>query len=105
MEEILTLLDNNHINVIIIPANCTDRLQPLNLAVNKSVKDFLRKEFRKWYADQVCSQLDENRIELIDLRLTSIKSLGVKWMNNAFDYINSKPEIIKNGFSNAGISQ
>ena len=67
MEEILTLLDNNHINVIIIPANCTDRLQPLNLAVNKSVKDFLRKEFRKWYADQVCSQLDENRIELIDL--------------------------------------
>ena len=101
----MTLLDNNHINVIIIPANCTDRLQPLDLTVNKSVKDFLQKEFRKWYADQVCSQLDENRIELIDLRLTSIKSLGAKWMNNAFDYIKSKPKIIKNGFSNAGISQ
>ena len=104
-EEILTLLDDNHINVIIIPANCTDRLQPLDLAVNKSVKDFLRSEFRDWYAKQVCSQLDEDCVELIDLRLTTIKPLGAQWMANAFDYIKSKPEIIKNGFSSAGISQ
>ena len=40
-EEILTLLlDNNNINAIIIPANCTDKLQPLDLTVNKPVKDF-----------------------------------------------------------------
>ena len=35
-EEILTLSDDNHINVIIIPTNCTDRLQPLDLVDNKS---------------------------------------------------------------------
>ena len=104
-EEVLTLLDDNHINVIIIPANCTDRLQPLDLAVKKSVKDFLRREFRDWYIKQVCSQLDEDRVELIDLRLTNIKPLGARWMANAFNYIKSKPEIIKNGFSSAGISQ
>jgi len=104
-EEILTLLDNNNINAIIIPANCTDKLQPLDLTVNKPVKDFLRREFRDWYAKQVWSQLDEDRIELIDLRLTTIKPLGAQWMTNAFDYIKSKPDIIKNGFSSAGISQ
>ena len=104
-EEILTLLDDNHNNVIIIPANCTDRLQPLDLAVNKSVKDFLLREFRDWYVKQVCSQLDEDHVEPIDLRLTTIKPLGARRMANAFDYIKSKPEIIKNGFSSAGISQ
>ena len=40
-EEILTLLDHNNISIIIIPANCTDRVEPLDLAVNKPVKDFL----------------------------------------------------------------
>jgi len=100
-EEILTLLDQNKINVIIIPVNCTDRLQPLDLAVNKPEKGFLRKEFQDWYAKQICSQLDEDHVELTDLHL---KPLGAQWMVNAFDYIKSKPEIIKNGFSSAGIS-
>ena len=42
---------------IIIPANCTDRLQPLDLSVNKAAKDFLRTQFSNWHADQICSQL------------------------------------------------
>ena len=31
---ILTLLDSHYINVVLIPANCTDRLQPMDLSVN-----------------------------------------------------------------------
>ena len=38
---ILILLDQNNINVVLVPANCTDRLQPLDLSVNKSVKSYL----------------------------------------------------------------
>ena len=52
---ILTLLDSHNINVALIPANCTDRLQPLDLSINKPAKDFLRKQFESWYAKQVCS--------------------------------------------------
>ena len=37
--ELLTILDENNINVILIPANCTDRLQPLDISVNKAVKN------------------------------------------------------------------
>ena len=80
----------NNINIIIIPASCTDRLESLDLTANKSVKDFLRRQFWDWFAQQVCSQLDEDRIELIDLRLTTMKPLGAQWMANAFDYIKSK---------------
>ena len=42
---IFKLLEEHHINVILIPANCTDRLQPLDLSFNKAAKTFLRSKF------------------------------------------------------------
>ncbi len=42
--------------IVVVPANCTDRLQPLDVSLNKSAKEFLRK-FHEWYADQVRLQL------------------------------------------------
>ena len=47
------LLDSNHVYVVKVPPNCTGHLQPMDLAVNKSVKDFLRKQFQIWYSEQV----------------------------------------------------
>ena len=50
-KNLLTFLDENNVHVVLIPANCTDKLQPLNLSVNKAAKDFLRsKFFQNWYA-------------------------------------------------------
>lgn len=48
----LKLIDEHNVNVVLIPPNCTDRLQPLDLNVN------LRSQFRQWYAKELCSQLD-----------------------------------------------
>ena len=39
-ENFLKLLESNHINVLLVPANCTDRLQPLDLSINKPAKNF-----------------------------------------------------------------
>ena len=39
-ENFLKLLESNHINVVLVPANCTDRLQPLDLSINKPAKNF-----------------------------------------------------------------
>ena len=38
---ILTLLEDNNVHVAIVPANCMDCLQPLDVSVNKAVKDHL----------------------------------------------------------------
>ena len=37
---VFTLLEENDILVVKVPSNCTDRLQPMDLVVNKAVKDF-----------------------------------------------------------------
>ena len=57
---VLDVLGDNNIFIALVPANCTDRLQPLDVSVNKSVKEFLRGQFHKWYAGEVCSQLRES---------------------------------------------
>ena len=37
------ILDENDIHVCLLPLNTTDRLQPMDISVNKPAKDFLRK--------------------------------------------------------------
>ena len=45
------------------PSNTTDRIQPMDLTVNKPAKDFLKRCFGDWYAEQIQTQLEENDIE------------------------------------------
>ena len=60
-EKILGLLQHHHVLIAIVPANCTDRLQPLDVSVNKSAKEYLRRQFQSWYSDQVCHNILQNK--------------------------------------------
>ena len=44
-ELILAMLEENNVYFVIIPPNCTDCLQLLDISVNKAAKEFLRKKF------------------------------------------------------------
>ena len=44
--DVINLLDHHGIDVIYLPANCTGELQPLDLSVNKSVKDIVNNVFK-----------------------------------------------------------
>ncbi len=89
----------------IVPANCTDRLQPLDVSVNKSAKECLRRQFQQWYADQVCKQLELGKaVAFIDLKMSVVKPLSVKWLIAVHEYIGSHSDIVKNGFKEAGIT-
>ena len=103
MQNILALLEAKHIYVV-VPANCTDRLQPLDVSVNKAAKEYLRRQFQDWYSEQISKQLHKtNAIAPVDLKLSIVKPLGAKWMMGLYDYMKSKPEIIINGFKEVGI--
>lgn len=104
-EGIFSMLRENNIYIVKVPANCTDRLQPMDLSVNKSIKEFMRDKFRQWYARQVEEQLEQGVEEFSqpDLRMSVMKPVGAKWLISVYDYLRSNESIISNGFKAAGI--
>ena len=97
-ETILSLLDSNHLRLSIVPANCTDRLQALDVSVNKPVKEFLRRKFQKWYSEEVCRQVQSGKTVKVDLAMSVVKPLGAEWLIDLDLYMQSNPSLIINGF-------
>ena len=100
---ILQTLKDNNILYVAVPNNCTDRLQPLDLSVNKAVKQFMRAEFQDWYGKEICKQLEQGVEEEVDLRLTIMKPLSAQWMVKCYQYLVDHPNLAVNGFRAAGI--
>ena len=46
--------------------NTIDLLQPLNIAVNKLAKEYLRWEFQDWYSAEVMKQLDGQDLDCLE---------------------------------------
>ena len=65
------ILDKNNTLYILLPANCTDRLQPIHLSVNKPAKDYMKAKFQDWYGSIVYKQLEDGVEESVDLRLST----------------------------------
>jgi len=40
IDDVYNMLESNNIQVVKVSSNCTDRLQPMDLSINKPVKDF-----------------------------------------------------------------
>ena len=59
---------NNGIHNVNVPANCTDKLQPLDISVNKPLKDEMKKLFHTWYVEvhnQIVSSVQDVRLILV----------------------------------------
>ena len=89
--DVLQILKENHIDTLLIPASCTDRLQPLDVSVNKSAKVFLRKKFQLWYSEQVCSQLqnESGEVKPVDLHL-NVTGFGKMCIVHTSDFAHSE---------------
>ena len=86
------VLDTNNILVVGIPANCTDRLQPMDLSINKPFKDHMKTSFQMWYAQQVCLQLQQKQVhKVVDLSLSIVKPLSTHWITAAFAHVQGNP--------------
>ena len=102
-DELFELLEINNILYVIVPPNTTDRLQPLDLSVNKPAKDYMKSKFQNWYGQIICQQLEDGVNEEVGMRLSVMKPLIGKWIVDMYHYLTSKPDIIVNGFHKAGI--
>ena len=82
-----------------------DRLQPMDVSVNKPAKAFLRKKFQEWYTQEISKQLDGSaEVAPFDLRLCIVKPLGARWMMQLYDHMKPDPSLVANGFKGAGIT-
>ena len=97
-------LEDCNIQSVLVPAGCTDQLQPLDLTVNKVAKSFLRQEFQQWYAEEIANQ-DEEKMELVDLSTARMKSIGARWLIQLYEHLCDHPHHGINGFLAAGILQ
>ena len=50
-----------NIAYVYVPANCTSKLQPMDLSVQKCVKDRMRNSFEDYYAELVVKSLETKR--------------------------------------------
>ena len=102
------LLEENNIFVALLPPNTTDLLQPLDLAVNKPAKSYLRQQFQDWYAKQISDQLGQDManavLEPVDLSLPLMKEPGAKWLTEMTEYLSANPQFVVNGFIRSGIT-
>jgi len=55
------LINEYDTDVLIIPGGCTPVLQPLDVGINKPVKDKLRSKFSKWMTKQTEESLSNNK--------------------------------------------
>ena len=108
VKEVHELLEENLIYVVKVLSNCTDKLQPLHLSVNKPTKDYIRQKFCSWYAEKVKAELDAGKSPdsvSVDLKMSVIKEVGARWLVSLYDYFLSNPSIVRNGFVQAGIAE
>ena len=69
------------------------------------MKDFMKAKFQKWYAEQVASQLKEDKdTHPVDMRLSIMKPLSAQWLLSMFDNFKEHPEIVLHGFHASGIT-
>ena len=85
-ESIFQLLCDNNIYYVMVPPNTTDKLQPLDLSVNKPAKDYLKAKFREWYSDLILKQLENGTDENVDTRLSIMKPLQAHWVIDMHEY-------------------
>ena len=80
MDGILQLLEDNNIDFVFVSANCMGELQPIDLSVNKSVKDFMRAQFQDWYAAEVfkCYEYSGSEIKPVKFPMSQMKPLGAQ---------------------------
>lgn len=96
--------------LVMVPKNMTDHLQPIDISVNKPIKNYLQKRFQEWYTQQV-TELElsgERSYEAVaDLLKSSVtlRELGARWICDLYEHFQAAPQrlIIQNGFRHCGI--
>ena len=105
-ETVKNVVKESNGKMVSVPNNWTNYFQPLDLTVNKSSKDLLRKEAQGWYSQEIIKQMEAGKRSdqiKVDVRVSVVKLLHPKWTVKHYDYARTKPQLIINGWKESGI--
>ena len=100
--EFKNVLSKHNIVYVTVLANCTDKLQPLDVAVNKPIKDEIRSRFQSWYASEVREQLKPQPVH-VDVSASVVKTRSLGWFVSSWQPLAARPTVAINGFKKTGI--
>ena len=80
-DKVIKLLRQNKIIPVQLPPNCTDKLQLVDLPINKPMKDHMNRNFQEWYAFEVRQKLKMIPVSQVqvDVSLSVIKNPSANW--------------------------
>jgi hypothetical protein len=84
-------------NVVFIPAGYTDYLQPMDLSVNKSFKDTIRRQFDEHLLEIMSEQYKKNQVLDTTFTLPQLKTKIVEWCAITFEKLQSDNKSVKTG--------
>ena len=85
-------------------------MQPLDLTVNKVVKDETKSSFINWYAKEVFTVLDKERADGLhraakhfqpDLKLSTLKPVHATWLIDVLSRLSKRPDLIETDWAKA----
>ena len=100
---VISLLKENNIILIRVPAKMTHIFQPLDLTVNQWAKKIMRERFSQWYAGVIRQHLDEGKIlKEVEIKfpLSVVKPLHATWIIEMYNEISLNPPVVRSGCRN-----
>ena len=88
-ENLLSHLKKHDIVPLFVPAACTDKLQPLDLSLNREYKEELKAHFHDWYSSEVMQLLKQHEDDtsddttnsvVVDTKTSVIKPIHANWI-------------------------
>ena len=92
----------------IIPHNLTNKFQPLDIIANKPAKSIIADKYNGWFANEATNQVVKGikpANAKVSLALSELKPVHAQWIVHVYECLCKQPEIIKNGFRAAGITE
>ena len=92
------MLQSKNIVLVNIPPGCTSKVQPLDVSINKTFKDYLRTQFEKHRDENIELYISNNMIA------SKRRVLVTKWVAEPWEKIKTNKEMIIRTFTKCGIT-
>jgi len=100
-EKLKKKCQENQISLLIIPGGTTSFLQPLDVSINKPIKDHLRSCYIPWLTEK-CLSLGENDCTKGGYLRAPSNDLILEWVKKSLNLL--EPEMLKKSFQKTGIT-